>query len=115
MAVIWILLPLLISMNTSHAQQRNIRTEILVYILPDSLELPRQIKNMTPLQNALVRSSSLGRTLREIKATGIGRAFPNWPQNDTTMIREDGVPVKMPSFHRIFTLSFSDEKERKLL
>lgn len=102
---------LLFSFTALHAQQRNLRTEVLVYILPDSLELPREAKGVTEMQNATVRSSELSKVLSETKASVIARAFPNWPLKDSTVLREDGVPVKMPSFHRIFTLTFSTEAE----
>ena len=93
------------------AQQRNLKTEVLVYILPDSLELPAQVKGSVTLQSAVIKSISLQAALRESKVTRIAKAFPDWPAKDSLVTRNDGVKVKMPPFYRIFTLTFSTESE----
>lgn len=102
-------LALLLSFATLNAQDQNLQTELLVYILPDSLELPTHVRKNVNLQRATVRSSSLKSALQETRALAISRAFPNWPQNDTIITRKDGIKVKAPEFHRIFKLKFASQ------
>lgn len=104
-------LALLLSFATLNAQDQNLQTELLVYILPDSLELPTHVRKNVNLQRATVRSSSLKSALQETRALAISRAFPNWPQNDTIITRKDGIKVKAPEFHRIFKLKFASQSE----
>lgn len=94
-----------------NAQERNLKTEILVYILPDSLEIPKQEKGKLSLQRANIKSSSLTTAMTRSRTTGISKAFPNWADKDSLVKRLDGILVKMPSFQRVFTLTFDTEAE----
>ncbi|MEA4983879.1 MAG: hypothetical protein VB105_00280 [Paludibacter sp.] len=94
-----------------YAQKYNLKTEVLVYILPDSLELPVHTKGKIGLQHAKIKSSELAVTLIKAKATGIAKAFPSWTNKDCIVTRYDSEQVQVPPFHRIFTLTFNSEKE----
>lgn len=104
-------LALFLSFANLHAQQRNLKTELLVYILPDSLELPADVKTSVNLQRATIRSSALKTALQETRVIGISRAFPNWSTKDSLVTRNDGVTINAPPFHRIFILTFATESE----
>ena len=101
------------SINYSYlyGQQRNLRTELLVYILPDSLELPLAEKGNIGYEKAIIASKSLKTALDKIRPLAIGKAFPEWNAADSIKIREDGTKVKAPQFGRIFTLTFKSEEE----
>jgi subtilisin family serine protease len=93
------------------AQQRNLKTEVLAYIMPDSLELPANVKSSESLDSVSVKSASLLAALTGINIIRIAKAFPDWPAKDSLVIRDDGMEVLMPPFHRIFILTFSTESE----
>lgn len=61
-----------------YAQDRNLKRELLVYIMSDSLELPVHEKVKLSLQYADIKSATLATVLARINATGIERAFPTW-------------------------------------
>ena len=90
-----------------YAQDRNLKRELLVYIMPDSLELPVHEKGKLSLQYADIKSATLATVLARINATGIERAFPTWSDKDSVVTRLDGERVPAPPFHRIFKLIFN--------
>lgn len=94
-----------------YGQKRNLKNELLVYILPDSLEIPDIGKTSVSYTEAKVLSKSLKIALAKIKPLSIGKAFPNWNKADSIKIRNDGVKIKTPQFDRIFTLTFKNEAE----
>jgi hypothetical protein len=98
--------------TTLYAQERNLKTELLVYILPDSLELPQMEKGMVSLESIgkNMASKQLRSALISTKASKIGRAFPQWATKDSVVLRSDGEEVKAPAFHRVFIVSFDSEK-----
>lgn len=83
---------------------RDLDREILVFILPDSLELPAGVRDRASLDRAAIRSASLSSSLRELSVAGIARSFPDWVAEDTVRVREDGVIVRRPRFDRVFTI-----------
>ncbi len=92
------------------AQQRSLDRELLVYIMPDSLEMADGIAAVA-LQNASVKSSALAANLQKTRAISIAKAFPDWQAKDSIQTRKDGTSVKVPSFHRIFKLTFATKAE----
>lgn len=95
--------------GTIYAQKHNLKTEVLVYIMPDSLELPVHEKGKLSLLHANVKSFALATKLKKVNATDIAKAFPVWKDKDSIVTRNDGEQVQMPPFHRIFTLTFNSE------
>jgi hypothetical protein len=66
-----------------NAQQRNLKNEILVYILPDSLEMPNNEKSKINYTDAKVSSKSLALVLAKIKPLAISKTFPDWNKADS--------------------------------
>jgi thermitase len=80
--------------------------------MQDSLDLPVSERGKVGLQHATIKSPALAKALAKIEAKSIARAFPSWQnKKDNLMERSDGKKVKVPPFHRIFTLTFNTEKE----
>lgn len=92
-----------------YSQKHDLKTEVLVFIMADSLEFPAKEKGELSLHLVDIRSSSLATTLERSKATRIAKAFPNWSNKDSIVTRLDGEKVQVPPFHRIFKLSFETE------
>ena len=108
-----LILSLVVFGSSLYAQEeRNLKTELLVYILPDSLELPQNEKGMISVEEfgKSIGSKQLQTALVSTKASKIGRAFPQWATKDSVVVRSDGEQVKAPAFHRIFILTFESEK-----
>lgn len=85
--------------------------DVLVYIMPDSLELPSMLKRGAMVKEAVVKSKQLSSILSTINTKSIAKAFPNWNEADSIAYTADGKRIKKPEFHRIFTLSFASEEE----
>jgi hypothetical protein len=97
--------------GTICAQEHNLKRELLVYIIPDSLELPEHEKGKLSIDRADIKSVVLATTLSKIKAISIERAFPVWSNRDSVITHTDGERVLAPPFHRIFKLFFNSEEE----
>ncbi len=97
-------------------EERNLKTELLVYILPGSLELPEEAKGFITLAqaNSSIKSKSLQSALTNSKVKSLGRAFPAWPNRDSVVVRSNDESVELPPLHRIFILNFDDEKGRDM-
>ncbi len=106
-----IILLLSFACSTYYAQKYNLKTEVSVYIMPDSLELPVHEKGKLSLQHANIKSLALTTKLTKTKATGIAKAFPAWTNKDSIVTRNDGEQVQAPPFHRIFILTFNSEAD----
>ncbi len=106
-----IIVLLCLTYSTLYAQKYNLKTEVLVYIMPDSLELPVNEKGKFSLQRTNIKSPTLASTLTKAKVQGIAKAFPAWIDKDCVVTRYDGKLVQAPPFHRIFTLTFNSETE----
>jgi len=85
----------------AQAQERNLDREILVYILPDSLELPAEEKGRVGLQRAEIASENLFNTFQKLSVSEIERAFPLWNKADSVRVLESGRVVHRPRFHRV--------------
>ena len=85
-----------------YSQVRDIRQEVLVYILPDSLELPTgEVRDVSP-DRAIIQSETLSQALQQLPVQALDRAFPELTDADTIRVREDGVSVKLPQWSRVF-------------
>lgn len=91
------------------SQERNLKSEILVFFMPDSLELPALAKNSVALTNATIKSKQLSVAVHETKPIGIAKAFPDW-QNGSK-VGERNKDIEAPPFDRIFILTFNTEAE----
>lgn len=52
-------------------------TELLVFIMPDSLELAPELKRGASIQQSNIKSQGLKTTLETVKVNFIAKAFPN--------------------------------------
>ena len=86
-------------------------TEVLVFIMPDSIELAPDLKRGASVQQSVIRSKQLKTTLETVKVNSIAKALPDWQEADSIAYNEFGERVKKPKFHRIFKLSFTSEQE----
>jgi len=86
-------------------------TEVLVFIMPDSLELAPELKRGASMQQSDIRSQQLKAALTAINANSIARALPDWDAADSIAYNDIGEQVKKPAFHRLFTLSFDSEQD----
>ena len=98
-----------ISAQTDMANSKE--TDVLVYILPDSLELAPELKLGASVQQSVIRSQRLKTSLESLKTVSIAKEFPDWQEADSIAYNEFGEKVKKPEFHRVFTLSFATEQE----
>lgn len=88
----------------SNAQNRELSSEILVYILPDSLLFPAGYEDeMTPNQ-LTIPSIKLQKAFVKIHAEKIARAFAQIADQDTIIVREDGEKIKLMQMSRIFRI-----------
>jgi hypothetical protein len=88
-----------------------LRREVLVFIMPDSLELAPGLEGGASVQESDIRSQQLRETLLAINVISIARAFPDWDAADSIVYNDRGYPVRRPDFHRVFTLTFGSEQE----
>lgn len=89
------------------AQKSDLSHEILVYIKPDSLELPSNMQSVVALKSLTIHSRGLQKALEAIPFSSIGKAFPNLTDADTIAVRKDGVKIKKPQFSRVFIFHLS--------
>ncbi|WP_026905144.1 S8 family peptidase [Pedobacter glucosidilyticus] len=99
------------TVKSGNAQQRNLKHELLVFIVPDSLEISDDKTDKISHHEAKILSKSLKSALDDVKPVAIGKAFPKWNKADSVKTREDGIKVKTPPFDRVFTLTFKSEEE----
>ena len=90
-------------------QNKKLDSEILVYFLPDSLELPNGIIQIKDLSQLNIKSKSLGNTIRKLELKSIKKAFPNFDESDTVKILKDGRIIKLPNMSRIFILELKSK------
>ncbi len=98
--------------TTLSAQEEcNLKTELLVYILPDSLELPQMEIGLVSIESIgkSIGSKQLHSALISTNVIKIGRAFPQWATKDSVVVRSDGEKINAPAFHRIFIVTFESE------
>lgn len=93
-----------IAVLPAKAQERNLDRELLVSVLPDSLELPTDANERIPIDQVEIASTGLIAALQELSITGIERSFPQWNERDSVRVLESGRIVHRPRFHRVFTI-----------
>jgi hypothetical protein len=85
------------------------KNEVLVFIMPDSLELVPELSRGASVQQSDIRSQLLRTTLVATNVNSIARSFPEWEAADSIAYSDNGERVRRPEFHRVFTLSFDSE------
>lgn len=103
-SLLLVLAVLILSVEPVQSQDRNLDRELLVYILPDSLELPAEEKGRIGLNRAEIASGKLAATLNQLSISGIEKSFPDWNAKDSVRVLESGKVVHRPKFHRVFTM-----------
>lgn len=93
------------------SQVNDIKDEILVYFLPDSLEMPNEITELTDLTKLKIKSKNLEKLFKKIKLKSIKKAFSEFNINDTLKILADGKKIKMPNMTRIFKLKLKNKDD----
>ncbi|MGK9478016.1 S8 family serine peptidase [Melioribacter sp. OK-6-Me] len=101
--VLLVFLPLQIFSQTSETED-----EILVYFLPDSLELPDGTAELTDINKLKIKSKDLDNTFKKIELKAIKKAFPDFNINDTLKLKDDGSRIKLPNMSRIFKLKLKN-------
>lgn len=91
-------------MLSAQTLSRDLNREILVYILPDSLEIPTEVRDLTTIDKVTIRSGTLAEALGELSISEIARSFPDWAADDSVRVREDGRVIQRPRFDRVFTI-----------
>ena len=99
-----LLLLIFIPYSGVNAQERNLKQEILAYILPDSLEILPQQSGRIALSSAEINSKRLSKTFQKLSLNEISKTFPGWETEALVHELKNGIKVKRPSFDRIFTL-----------
>ena len=69
-------------------------TEVLVFIMLDSLELAPELKRGASVQQCNIRSQRLKTTLETVKANSIAKEFPDWQEADGIAFNDIGQRVK---------------------
>lgn len=93
-----------------YSQDGDIWREVLVYILPDSLELPTGEVRDVSLERALIQSERLSQALQRLPVQALDKAFPELTDADTIRVREDGVTIKLPQWSRVFTVRMANRQ-----
>lgn len=102
--LLWAMVLLNTDILSAQTLNRDLDREILVYILPDSLEIPTEVRDITTIDRVTIRSNTLSEALSELSISEIARSFPGWAANDTVSFREDGRVIQRPRFDRVFTI-----------
>lgn len=98
--------------QATYGQESNLpENEILVFILPDSLELDPLVKTRVDIGKASIKAPSLLDALKEINPNGVSKAFPEWGDERKFIVNDFGEQVTMPDFHRVFILYFNNGQE----
>jgi len=90
-------------------QERELDSELLVYFLPDSLEMPGNTTELTDMAKLIINSKSLSNTMGKIGISKIKKAFPSFRVVDTIKILQDGTKIKLPNMSRIFKLKLKNK------
>lgn len=96
--------------QTSFSQTEDLSDEILVYILPDSLELPDKTIEVTDTKKLKIKSKSLDKAFKKIELKLIKKAFPEFSNEDTVKFSSTGEKIKLPNMSRIFRLKLKKKK-----
>lgn len=93
------------------AQLDEIDSEILVYFLPDSLEMDTGVTELDDITKLKIKSKSLDKEIKKIELKSIKKAFPEFDETDIIKTRQDGKVIKLPNMSRIFKLKLKNKDE----
>ena len=98
----------------TYSQVIDIDDEILVYFLPDSLEMEDGFTEVSDMNKLEIKSKSLDKAMKKIELKSVKKAFPDFAETDTVKIRENGKKIKLPNMSRIYVLKLKkkDDIER---
>ncbi len=102
--LLWAMILLNADILSAQTFNRDLDREILVYILPDSLDIPTEVRDITTIDRVTIRSNALAEVMDELSITEIARSFPDWAADDSVRVREDGRVIQRPRFDRVFTI-----------
>jgi hypothetical protein len=110
--VLCIAIAFIITNFSINAQLReDLKREINVYIVPDSLDFPANFRGAISHRNLIIRSKKLERIFDKFNTESISRGFPDFRDEDTIKTREDGAKIKVPSLSRIFGVRLSRKED----
>jgi hypothetical protein len=98
---------LIASFSVNAQLKEDLKREINVYIVPDSLDFPANLRGAISHRNLIIRSKKLERILDKFNTESISRGFPDFRDEDTIKTREDGAKIKIPNLSRIFGVRLS--------
>lgn len=93
------------------SQTSEVDDEILVYFLPDSLDLPQGMTELIDVSKLTIRSKDLSNVFKNFELKSIKKAFPEFNINDTLKLREDNSKIKLPNMSRIFKLKLKKKDD----
>lgn len=93
------------------SQTNEVEDEILVYFIPDSLELPDGITELTDANKLKIKSKDLDNAFKKIELKSLKKAFPDFSLNDTVKVSDDGSKIKLPNMSRIFKLKLKKKDD----
>ena len=92
-------------------QEKEFDSEILVYFLPDSLEMGEGITELNDISKLKIKSKSLDNAIKKIELKSIKKAFPDFNEADMVKIRKDGKKIKLPNMSRIFRIKLNTKND----
>ncbi|KAF0153336.1 MAG: hypothetical protein FD143_413 [Ignavibacteria bacterium] len=111
---LFILMSTLISVSNAYSQSKDLDNEILVYFLPDSLEIPLKVAELTDASKLIIKSKKLESALKKLSITNIKKAFPDFNAKDTIRITSKNEKIKLPNMSRVFRIKLKDKEDAKL-
>ncbi|RNC85429.1 MAG: T9SS C-terminal target domain-containing protein [Balneola sp.] len=90
---------------------QNTKYNVVVYVQPDSLELPNDRNEISNVSDLARSSKGLYTRLSALNMNKISKTFSEFSSRDTVEITPDGRKIKRMDLSRVFTLSFNSEKK----
>lgn len=93
---------LLVTLNEfAVSQNRELDREILVYIMEDSLEIPKAKGSDLSVDNLIINSNKLAKGISSLGIERVSKAFPEWSKESFKNKNSDNY-VERPRFDRVF-------------
>src|SRR5690606_19131270 len=89
------------------SQNSQLDRELLVYVLPDSMDIP-DVKYMYSLHETIFGSESLRRVVERYPTLQVRKAFPHLTDADTVKVTREGKRIRMPQWSRVFVMTFTN-------